>query len=200
MNDELNERTEKQLALQNIGLLEIRELLNKEGLTWFISGGTLLGAAREGDYIKWDWDVDLALLTEEIMPRRESFESLLQSGGFKILRKNRSYENLKYVAEKYNAEYEFLAWHKRGNMRCRRIFKRPARFFENPGTIKLRGEEYPCPTPLEEYLEFVYGDWRTPKKSLNKEEYFSNKNLRGIKLLRIARKQLGLLKRRILNK
>lgn len=42
-------------------LLAIDEVCKKNNLTYFIDGGTLLGAIRHGGFIPWDDDVDLGL-------------------------------------------------------------------------------------------------------------------------------------------
>lgn len=42
-------------------LVEIRRVCEELGLTWFIDGGTCLGALRHKGFIPWDDDVDIAL-------------------------------------------------------------------------------------------------------------------------------------------
>ena len=172
-DDKIRIRTEEELHLQNEGLLLIRKVLEEFGCSWFLSGGTLLGAIRDGDFIKWDWDVEVSLLTEEILDREGRLLTLLQKNGFEIIKVDRSYENYKVVAEQFGAVYELLARRNLKGTRARIYTVVPAKYFESMGEVELRGVSYPCPNPPEEYLEYLYGDWKTPKRTADKEEYFS---------------------------
>eukprot|EP00047_Mylnosiga_fluctuans_P007430 m.253338 g.253338 ORF g.253338 m.253338 type:complete len:497 (+) comp18279_c0_seq1:246-1736(+) len=42
------------------------EILDRDGVRYWLEGGSLLGAARDGDIIPWDYDVDVGLDEEDI--------------------------------------------------------------------------------------------------------------------------------------
>ncbi len=41
-------------------------LLNSQGVRYWLEGGSLLGAARNGDIIPWDFDIDIGIYKEDI--------------------------------------------------------------------------------------------------------------------------------------
>ena len=44
--------------------------------------------------------------------------------------------------------------------------------------IKFANRFFNCPGPLAEYLEYFYGDWRTPVRTADKSIYLTNKLFR----------------------
>ena len=55
-------------------LLQLREFTNEHGLTFFLVGGSALGAYRHGGFIPWDDDVDIAMMREDF----EKMELLME--------------------------------------------------------------------------------------------------------------------------
>lgn len=57
-------------------LREVCQILNRSGIDYFLTCGTLLGYIREGDFIHWDTDIDLGVFElgafEKIIPDLEA--------------------------------------------------------------------------------------------------------------------------------
>ncbi|ABM61552.1 LicD family protein [Halorhodospira halophila] len=173
--NKLRTRSPDELSLQMEGLIALREVLSEHLDRWFLSGGTLLGAYRDGDFIPWDWDVEVTVLTEEAQPKEGALLKALLEAGFTITSSDSSHENFKIVASGWGTEYEILGRYlaEDGNGRIRLMTEVPARFFEQHEPVTFRGHTFPAPSPTDDFLEALYGDWRTPLKSADKKTYFS---------------------------
>lgn len=49
----------------------------------------------------------------------------------------------------------------------------PRRLFDRAGRVMVAGREYPVPSPLEEYLERIYGDFATPPEPEERARLFT---------------------------
>lgn len=167
-------RTSAELERQLLGLLEVCGVLNSCGLQWFLSGGTLLGAVREGHFIPWDWDVELTVLTEHALHREKELTDQLLLRGFVISKIDLSRSNFKVVASGFGTKYEILGLCRRGRKtRARHMMRVSASLFDSQETVLLGGHSFPAPSPATSYLEEVYGDWQTPKRTSVKSEYLT---------------------------
>ena len=154
--NELNDR--------NKGLQEITEILSNMKIAYFLTDGALLGAIREKDFIPWDWDVEIVVLTESIWDKVALFIEKAKFSGFKYIDIDQEYGNFKINFLKYGNKYSLNGYVLEGSSRVRNSFRYPKVFFESKSQVKFRGKIYPAPSDIEEYLTYQYGDWKTPPK------------------------------------
>lgn len=58
-------------------VLEIDKIFRKHGITYWLEGGTLLGAVRHGGFIPWDDDLDINVLWKDIPKIRKILQAEL---------------------------------------------------------------------------------------------------------------------------
>lgn len=184
-------RSDEELAMQNKGLVELSDILTSLNIVHYLTSGTLLGAVREKDFIKWDWDVQLYFRTEDVIDRFYEIIEALEKNNFVPEKIDGTYNKFKICVVKYNTSYEMTAWHLKGNKRLRSEWSLPAHFFELGSTINFRGRIYQCMNPPIEYLVHAYGsDWHIPKRTDDKSEYLASSFYRQPSWMRSIKKAL----------
>ena len=180
-------RSDNELKMQNHGLEELSQILSRNKIKHYITGGTLLGAIREKNFIKWDWDVEITILTDEIFNKRNELNSLFIDSGFKISKYLDKFETLKWELIKYDSTYELVGFYKEGKWMYRlgKGMKVPSNFFDKSSDLFFLGNSYKTVSNPKKYLEFCYGDWQTPKRTLNKREYLTSKHMPKLKIYNI---------------
>ena len=180
-------RSDNELKAQNLGLKELSQILNDKKIKNFITGGTLLGAIREKNFIKWDWDVEITILTDQIFSMKDGLCDLFLEADFEILKYLQTYDSLKWTLTKYNSIYEIVGFYREGEWMYRtgKGTKVPANLFDNPSNLFFLGNSYQTVSDPEKYLEFCYGDWQTPKKTANKKEYLTLEHQPRLKMYNI---------------
>lgn len=58
-----------------------------------------------------------------------------------------------------------------------RLISIPVKFFHDPDTIKINRKKYLTPSPIEEYLQFVYYDWKDKTLRNHGELYYPMHNI-----------------------
>lgn len=150
-------------------LLEIDRAFKENGATMFLLYGTALGLYRDGKFLPGDDDLDIGSFDAD---KRDAIAKTLSERGFQI--------SISYTEEKgYHPSEMIHAWHdvhsdifffkksKEGWVAKRAKHEKP--FVLLPGTKKLQtvtmaGHEFNVLSPIEEYLDFCYDDWKDPSK------------------------------------
>ena len=79
----------------DLKFLQIKYLLEKLSVQFFLVDGALLGAVREKNFIKWDWDIELAVLSKDVMKKVDDIIDLGIKNNFRVENPDRTKNNLK---------------------------------------------------------------------------------------------------------
>lgn len=173
---ELNEDVLSSL-IQSIKKLE-KIFLDEFDLKIYLTWGTLLGAVREGDFIKHDNDIDIAYLSNrkndyEITEEHELIVRVLYRSGFPVYRNSKGQIHVQIKPENSKLINKFF------NLDLWTTFVRDGQYFHYPdikGEIasnallplqrqQLHGESFWVPADYDLVLTQFYGsDWREPNK------------------------------------
>lgn len=152
-----------------------KKLLEKENIRLFLSGGSLLGHYRDGDFIPWDHDVDLDVFAEELAPKFDLIRAQLIEMGF-LVRAIRGYPNMKinvfHSGEKVGIAALYLD--NESQTRYRYMYRWPAKIYTQSEKVVFKGVDLEAPNVLG-YIEHTYGqNWNKPMK----QNYFSKELFR----------------------
>lgn len=135
-------------------------------------GGTALGFCRGGDFIHWDFDIDLFAPIQS----RSVLHDLLQSTGYEPKDEGESIKatlvlengiTIPFGVDFFDADSEFFidryedySW------------KWPTKMFTQCEQVEIHGKLLNVPNPFSEYLSEVYGDsWSVPNPEFNYTNY-----------------------------
>ncbi len=151
-------RSPEEIAAYRQGLEEFAGAVTD--IPWFLARGALLGAYRDGDLIPHDSDIDMEV-SAKYRAHAKRISRRLKKTGFDVVTMYRDDKLQKIYGCKYGLVYVLRFWDKKGDMWYCRKLKMPDRYFNNHGTVELKGNKYPCPGDIEGYLEYIFGDWQT---------------------------------------
>lgn len=178
----------KNLALKYLKLLS--EFFNEQGFKYYLNFGTLLGIVRDGDLIPWDDDIDLAVIKdfdEEQFLTKLKKVCALSNGEVEYLVKRKP--NLGIVGidvlvqaentHPFTISVDLLI--EDGDVYRLPIDVVPREYFTKQEEVTLGMLRLYGPAPVEQYLTYVYRDWKVVKKDVTYENntttYDEPKNL-----------------------
>ena len=89
MDLKVRNRTQEELSIRKYEFLKICDILDKLNINYFLQTGILLGAIRDKDLIKWDWDIEISVFSDEFLNEIDVLAKTLGDEGFKILGVNK---------------------------------------------------------------------------------------------------------------
>lgn len=151
-------RIDKDVSRHN--LILFYDTLTAAGIKIFLAYGTMLGAAREHDFIDHDEDIDLGM-SKEYQPQLFSLLFKLRDIGFEVCR----YDRRGVISFMKDGEYiDIYIFEKEqdGIVGCGQEVM-PECFLNDLEDFAFLGKNYLAPREYEKYLRFWYGDnWGTP--------------------------------------
>ena len=169
-------------------LTEVHMIFNSVGMRFWLTGGSLLGAVRNNDFIAWDDDVDFDTLLEDFSTIKYLLrDSMLEAGFVVRLTDDENFPKVSFY--KKGQKIALGALKKDGVWRVRPAYRYPDTMFNMKETILFKGMKFNVPSPTEEFLEHVYGkSWKEPIKAENDIEFYNVKSLRGGRLKLLIKK------------
>lgn len=168
--DKMNKKLAEQL------FKDIVDCLNKSRLSYWLEYGTLLGFVRERDFIDTDFDIDFGILYEE--EKVNKFIELVLDLGIELnigkledgtLRKM---SKTVFGNKKEFAKVEVCVFYKTEQFLFKPMnfkngelygYRHPIKYFETLWEVRFKDKYVKIPSFPEEYLEWHYGDWKTPR-------------------------------------
>ncbi len=98
-------------------LTEVDRICRRNNIQYFLSGGTMLGAARHKGFIPWDDDIDIAMLREDFekfkevckteLPKKYTYQSFTNKNGYHYFF-DKIAINDTYFSTKYSDKFDML--------------------------------------------------------------------------------------------
>lgn len=164
----------KEQALKN--LIDVKGAFDELEIPFCLMDGTLLGAYRDGDFIKGDYnDIDIgfdakyskkiSLIIDKIEERglKKIWGTDLRGKvvGRKVARGGNHVDIIciyKKEKEAYNLGRNFLP----NNSKEYMAYVHPIECFKNFSKLIFKGMEFNIPNKVEDFLKARYGNWKTP--------------------------------------
>jgi cytidyltransferase-like protein len=158
----------------HLDIRDIDKVLMDNGIEYFLTAGTMLGAVRERDFIQYDWDIDICSMGFPEPEVRLKIQSDFRLLGFSVEADEGSESGRLRLNRNVNTDIHFFKKEGRLAM-CRVVYDKP--LFSIPLKYielhKAKLGDYEYNVISEEYLDSVYRDWKTPMKdNYFKDDYY----------------------------
>ena len=160
-------------------LLATIDILNDNGIKYWLEAGTLLGIIRDGDLIPWDYDADIGIpedmslklleLRAKFLPRylirKKTINNLWLPGDTRVFKVKTIWEKIRKINFHLDIFCVYPVKDKYRWVDSNTLKHVDRKFFDKLKIIKWEGREIYIPNHVEEYLSVRYGDWKTPNKN-----------------------------------
>jgi phosphorylcholine metabolism protein LicD len=144
---------------------EIIKILNKNfKKKFFLAAGTLLGYARNDDFIDWDDNIDLCFYYNyNSLIHIKKLQKIFINKNFiaRIFAKKNFFSLTIY---KYGYNLDFYSAYRYNGFIYTNWLKFPERYAVQLKKINFKGVKVYIPSDYNNYLNYVYGDWKKIKK------------------------------------
>lgn len=179
-NRPFEDKNTRELAINIIK--NFSKLAMRDNIVLYLDFGTLLGIVRDGNIIEWDDDIDFSIsntdkdlidswlrknLDNFNLPVKIIIEKIKEVGysiGFN--NQDSNYKNFQISLSFRENENENSI-----HLPSKGMWYAPKKHFENFEIISFMGEEVFVPYDYKNYLTFLYGDWKIPKKDITMLDY-----------------------------
>lgn len=157
------------LAVAEESLKEAKEILDRLGVSFILSSGTVLGAIRHKGFIPWDDDVDFLSVIGHNGTTEESADiavaAFRANGYFAHFRRGAGGMGMSMIRNHLRIGWDFYRVVDEHVVVYPGI-RLPIRLFDPPKEIDFMGGRFLVPNPPEEYLRLKYGEeWMVPKRA-----------------------------------
>lgn len=158
-------------------LLIVKKIFSELGVTFWLDGGTALGAHRENAFLSSDFDIDVGIFGEDDSKLADIKERLKDEGFTTFhLKSHPCGEGKQLSCMRDGIGLDIFVYYKRDDKRWRLMFDHdftmtvrfipcvlPAQIFDNLEQIDFMDYGVEFNVPPKEYLTLQYGDWETDK-------------------------------------